>query len=491
MAFGTGDDRGGARRPRRWDRAVVIGGGYAGLLAARVLSETFARVTILERDRLRPGGGPRDGVPQAHHPHGMLAHGGQLLEALFPGLRGELAALKAPVFDFGTSYRTLLPTGWAPRTPLGIPLQSFSRPTLEDRLRSRVSALPGVHTLDGFHADGLVIDRGTNQARAVTGRRLSQRPSADSLTIEADLIVDATGHASRLPRWLEKADFPRPEQLVVDARLTYTSRLYRIPETGQRHDWLASVEAPYAPGVPRGGGILTVDGGRWIVCLIAAAGDLPPTDEAGFKEFAATLRNPDVAACVAEGTPLSRAHRYTHPGNRWTLFHKVTPWPDGLIALGDSVCTFNPVYGQGMTVAAAEATLLRSMVRQCATAGDPAGLAQRFQRRCARIVRVPWTLATGVDPAGRACRPSMVHRIARWYVLNLLAVLPDDPAVYRRFARVQHMLGSPAGLVHPAVLLRLLRAAPRKDALRPRPGPAFDPLPGPLSGPLPGPLPGE
>ncbi|GAA3070410.1 hypothetical protein GCM10020000_63640 [Streptomyces olivoverticillatus] len=304
MASGTDISRAEAEAaPRPWRQAVVLGGGYAGLLTARVLAETFERVTVIERDRAPRPGEPRPGVPQARHPHGMLARGGQLLEILFPGLREELSARQAPVFDFGTAYRSLLPTGWAPSAHLDIPLQSCGRDTLEECLRRRVTALPQVETLDGFRADGLALDRAAGRVRAVIGRRLAPGATPENLTLPADLVVDATGRSSPLSRWLEAAGYPRARRLAVASPFAYSSRLYEIPDSARDHDWLCSVEVPFLPAVPRGGGILAIDGGRWIICLITRDDDLPPADDTGFLEYATGLRNP----------PLRRMRRRGHP----------------------------------------------------------------------------------------------------------------------------------------------------------------------------------
>ncbi|MBB4894917.1 2-polyprenyl-6-methoxyphenol hydroxylase-like FAD-dependent oxidoreductase [Streptomyces olivoverticillatus] len=460
MASGTDISRAEAEAaPRPWRQAVVLGGGYAGLLTARVLAETFERVTVIERDRAPRPGEPRPGVPQARHPHGMLARGGQLLEILFPGLREELSARQAPVFDFGTAYRSLLPTGWAPSAHLDIPLQSCGRDTLEECLRRRVTALPQVETLDGFRADGLALDRAAGRVRAVIGRRLAPGATPENLTLPADLVVDATGRSSPLSRWLEAAGYPRARRLAVASPFAYSSRLYEIPDSARDHDWLCSVEVPFLPAVPRGGGILAIDGGRWIICLITRDDDLPPADDTGFLEYATGLRNPHFAECVAEGTPLSRTYRHTNPGNHWTLFHKMPAWPDGLTVLGDALCTLNPLYGQGMTVAAEQAVLLGTMLGERAAAGKPAGpVARPFQRRAARLLRLPWTFSTTADLAADPSRAlSVGRRLAHRYLTGLLAVLPEDPAAYRRFARVQHMLDGPAALAHPSVLLSVLR----------------------------------
>ncbi|MFE8977730.1 FAD-dependent oxidoreductase [Streptomyces cyaneofuscatus] len=215
---------------------MVIGAGFTGLLTARVLAGHFDRVTVLERDELPIGAAHRSGLPQARHPHGMLARGARIVEDLFPGVRAELAAQGAPAFDFGAGFATRLPYGWAPRRPVGIEVQSFDLTHVEAVLRARVRHLPRVALLDGFTVEGLHLSADRRRAAGVTGHRRAD-PGRTPVRIEADLTVDATGRRSRLPGWLTAAGLPSPRRLEVPSPLVYSSRMYEL--TGdQVPDWL-------------------------------------------------------------------------------------------------------------------------------------------------------------------------------------------------------------------------------------------------------------
>ncbi|WP_225859546.1 FAD-dependent oxidoreductase [Streptomyces albicerus] len=440
-----------------WEHAVVLGGGYAGLLAARVIADHFRQVTIVERDLL--GDEPhRPGTPQAHHPHGLLARGAEILEALFPGLRSQLLGAGCPVTDFGTGTRTLFPSGWAPSEALGIDVQLLARTTLEGLLRRRVTALSAVTLRDRTQADGLIVGRDGQTAEVVVRRRGPQSPGKEPERILADLVIDATGRGSRLPQWLDLAGLHCPPMSVVDGRITYASRLYALDADPHR-DWLASYEPTLAPAAPRGGVVARVGPCHWLLGLIGAAGHTPPADEAGFRAYAAGLRNPDLAGIIDEGTPLTPIHRTRATANRLHRYHRVDHWPGHVIALGDSVCALNPVYGQGMTVAALQAALLSTLLDRYAETGRPAHLGPAFQQGAARLVRGPWLLSTSADRAWAAERAPLASRLATGYLTALTARLPQHTDLFLRFARTMHMLDTPRALVSPRVVAQLSRPA--------------------------------
>lgn len=212
---------------RQGQHAVVIGAGIAGLLAARVLSDHYAHVTVLERDDLVQTEAPRAGVPQGHHVHGLLARGAAIFEEFFPGLRQDLRQAGAPLGDFGDTVAFRFPEGWSPRTTLGISLQTFTRPLLESRLHHRVASLPTVTFRPGTSVVGL-----TGSATRVTGIRTRPRlgTAPHEYIVDADLVVDASGRSSRMPEWLQALGLPRPRETVIDAHLGYATRIYKIPE---------------------------------------------------------------------------------------------------------------------------------------------------------------------------------------------------------------------------------------------------------------------
>jgi 2-polyprenyl-6-methoxyphenol hydroxylase-like FAD-dependent oxidoreductase len=205
-----------------------------------------------------------------------------------------------------------------------------------------------------------------------------------------------------------------------------------------------------------------VDKGRCYVLLIGAAGDHAPSDDEGFAAFAGSLRNPDIAECVAKATPLSRAYRFTNTRNRWTNFHTMSQWPERLVAIGDSVCTFNPVYGQGLTVAALEAVELGRLLDGHRGAPEPTGIGRTFQRRVARLLRNPWNMTTSTDLGWHEGKAPLGARIAKWFMTAIFESLPTNPDLYRRLVRVTHMVDPPSVMMRPGVVLGVIAHALRR-----------------------------
>ncbi|WP_051855224.1 NAD(P)/FAD-dependent oxidoreductase [Streptomyces sp. NRRL B-1347] len=416
--------------PQTRDRAVVIGGGFAGLLAARALAEHFATVTVIERD-LRTDATRRRGVPQFHHPHGLLHRGAEALEILFPGLRAELRARGAATFDFGERTRILFPSGWAPAGPVGVDHLACSRPLLDDVLHRRVGVLPPVRQVTATVHSLLWRDERVAGVRDTTG---AAHP--------AELVVDASGRTSRLTDWLTRSGTPVPARAHVFAGLTYVTRAY---EDTLDQDWHMSTEMTYAPTIRHGCLIQRVEADRVLLTLIGADGVRPPYDTDGFEEYAATLRSSHPLDVIKTCAPLGRTYRYGGLHNHWNPYHHMRDWPDGLIALGDAVAALNPIYGHGLTVAALEALALRDLLAQ----NPGRGLTRRFQRTAADIIRVPWLLASRSDAAWRphTQRPSV--RLTNWALRRRLSRVPDHPGLYRKVVTVQNLLAHPATLASP------------------------------------------
>lgn len=443
--------------------AVVIGASMAGLLAARVLADHFERVTIVERDQLPDAPGFRAGVPQSRHLHVLLGRGRAVLEQLFPGLVAELLAAGAQSFEWPGDILWLSPGGWGQRFRPGLPMLSASRELLEWHVRRRVAALGPVQILPRDEVEDLVM---SSDHAHVTGVRVRSRaadtaPSAGSELL-ADLVVDASGRTSRMPRWLAAHGYPAPEETVVNSYLGYASRLYAAPADGAR-DWTALFFQAQPPAKARGGGLFPIEDGRWIVTLAGAGRDYPPTDDAGFLAFARSLRSPILYEAIVAAQPLSPIAGYQRTENQLRHYERLDRRPECLLVLGDAVCAFNPIYGQGMTVAALAALNLDRCLkaqRRRKPDGDLAGLAARFQRRLARANVTPWLLATGEDlrfPTTVGGQTGRAMRLVHGYLDKVIAASADDRHVSRVFTRVLHMLVPPVALLRPSVILASLR----------------------------------
>lgn len=441
--------------------AVVIGAGMAGLWAARVLTDHFTRVTVVERDRLPERPDHRRGVPQAYHAHTLLARGQRELERLFPELDAELAAAGAPRVDWTWDCRSFFRTGWVPRYRSGLTTRTCSRDLLEWSVRCAL-ARRGVEFREGRDVLGLCHDIGTDR---VTGVRLGGWGdgvgSSSSEMLAADLIIDASGRNSRTPEWLAALGYGRVRETVVDPSLGYASRIYRRPPA-MCTDWRAMVVSSVPISQSRGGVIYPIEGGGWLVTLAGIGGDYPPTDEEGFLAFAQSLATPALYEAIADAEPLSPIRGYRRTENRLRHYERLARWPTGFVALGDATCTFDPVYGQGMTVSALGARVLDRCLRaqwQGHSDGDLRGLGGRFQRRLALSNATPWLLATSEDfrwPTTRGKRPGLLIRLAHRYLDRVLALLVEDPTVAQAFFAVLHLLRSPIALLFPQVLRRVI-----------------------------------
>jgi flavin-dependent dehydrogenase len=444
--------------------AVVVGGSMAGLLTARALADQFARVTVIERDRLPNGPHPRKGVPQARHVHILLLRGQAILEQWFPGLEDELGALDAPRLDVTQDGFWLNRAGWGPVFASGRHGRTCSRDLREWVVRRRLRTLPTVRFREACDVVGLLSDA---TGVRVTGVRVRPRglttggvPLEEDLA--ADLVVDAGGRGSRAPEWLAILGYAKPKELVINSFLGYSSRYYAPPEDFTA-PWQGLYIQPAPPAHMRGGGIYRVEGGRWLVTLVGIGGDYPPTADPDFLEFARSLRSPVLYDALQHAQPLSPIVGYRGTANRWRYYERLARWPEQFVVVGDAACAFNPVYGQGMTAAALGAAILAATLRDQGRRhpdGDLRGLAARFQRRLARGNRPLWAIAILEDfrcPQTVGGRPTLGDLLAQRYIDRVLRRSTTDRVVYLTLVEVLQLVQPLRALVGPGMLARVLR----------------------------------
>jgi 2-polyprenyl-6-methoxyphenol hydroxylase-like FAD-dependent oxidoreductase len=439
----------------RGDHAIVLGGSMAGMLAARVLAARFSRVTIVERDRYPRGPHGRQGVPQGHHLHVLLVRGLAILKELFPGIGAELVAEGAIPIDTGADLKWLTPGGWGPQFRCGLEKLAFSRDLLDWVVFRFLAAEPNVRFREGCEVGGLTADSGR-----VTG--ITLRDGKREEEMGAGLIVDATGRGSRLPAWMKELGFAPPEETVVNGFLGYSSRIYERA-AGDDRGWKAAFIQATPPRSNRAGVLFPIEGNRWCCTLGGGNKEYPPHDEAGFLEFARSLRSGLVYDVISTARPLSPIHAYRATENRLRHFHGLEQPPEGLVAFGDSVCAFNPVYGQGITVAALSALALEECLERGAR-----GLPRRFYRKLSQVVEGPWMLATSED-----CRYTLAEggrltpgtRAMQKYVDRAVSLSCEDLRLRRLWLEVFHMLKPPTALLRPAIVARVLLRRPKRPGL--------------------------
>ena len=425
-----------------------------------MLSEGFDRVTLVERDALPDDAVARKGVPQARHLHSLAARGSEILEELFPGFDAELAAAGCPLLDQAADAVTALAPGRLPRFRSGITMRAASRALVERRIRARLEGDPKIGFLPGREVVGLLPG-----PRGVSGVRTFVRADGSAEELSADLVVDASGAGSRAPRWLVEMGYGTPGETVVDARLGYATRWYRVPEDFSG-DWAGVAVLPGWPETTRGGTLRRVEGGLWTAVLIGTGGDYPPTDPEGFEAFAASLHSPAIHEAIKEAEPVSPVYGYRRTANRLRHYEK-TRLPGNFLVAGDAACVLNPSYGQGMTAAALSAMALRDCLRE-----DRANLSRRFQRRQRRAVAPCWTATTnsdaqwaagGMEDLGLARRA--LYRVSE--EVMKLAVEREDVA--RTLLGVKNLIEPPAALLRPGILLPALTRTITNRQAMPRP----------------------
>jgi 2-polyprenyl-6-methoxyphenol hydroxylase-like FAD-dependent oxidoreductase len=436
-------------RPHR--HALVLGGSIAGLTSARVLSDHFDEVTVIERDALDGSGEFRKGVPQARHAHVVYPTALALLEQLFPGFRDELVRGGSVSVDASADVLWWHWGGFRTRERMNEEGLLQSRWLLESTLRARVRALPRVRILPQTDVLGLTS---TPDRSRITGARVRSRTDDAEQLLASELVVDALGRGSATPRWLAAMGYAAPTESEIRVNVGYASRLLRR-EDEHFDSARALVVSAAPPRERRVAVILPVEGQRWLATLAGWLGDHPPIDHEGWLAFARSLPCSEPYEFLKRAKPLGDIVPHTFPSSRWRHWEKAE-LPEGFIALGDAMCSFNPIYGQGMSVGILVASELDPALRTA----DLRGLGERFYARACAIVKRAWLLATLEDlryPELRSHRPFW----SPWfnaYGEQLHRATHVDREVLRAFYRVMDLSKSVGSLVEPHVVARVLAA---------------------------------
>ncbi|MBV9401996.1 MAG: hypothetical protein JO062_28740 [Bryobacterales bacterium] len=435
--------------------AIVMGGSMAGLVAARVLSDCFDKVTLVEQDVFPLKAENRRGVPQGRHTHGLLAGGRQALEQLFPGLSEQAVREGAAAGDIAGKSRWFVEGGCMAQFESGLTALAMSRPFLENLVRQRVLQIPNVTSRQGTHVDRLMFRQ---DFRRVIGIMCGTE------AIAADLVIDATGRGSRTPQWLEAAGYQRPREERVEVSLGYTTRHFRRRASDLNGD--IAVVIPPTPDGKRGGVMVAQEAERWTVTLIGHFGHYAPEDLEGFIEFARTLPAPYIFESIRNAEPVSEPASARFPASIRRRYEKLARFPEAYLVTGDAICSFNPIYGQGMSVAALEGLELQRWLRSGAT--DARG----FFSRISNIVDIPWNIAVGSDlriPETVGPRNARVKFI-NWYMAKLHRAAHGDPVPALAFHTVANLLTTPAAVLDPRVAWRVLCRGPLCRGSRPQIG---------------------
>ncbi|OMC27923.1 hypothetical protein A5740_20315 [Mycobacterium sp. GA-1841] len=441
---------------------MVLGASMAGALAARVLAEHYRTVTIVERDDIPDTAENRRGVPQGRHAHALLARSSAILDELFPGFLDELIAGGVGKWDDGDLSKLWISVGGHLFSRSGIapsaPTQYYpSRAFLEWSVRRRLAAIDNISILPGHDVRGLTA---TPDGAAVTGVVVQDRTEGAPTQLAADLVVDATGRGSRTPTFLADLGYPRPREDELMVRLAYASQMLAMSADAVPEHLVAIFPEP---GRPTTWALIGYENNIWMLTEGIMAGLEPPANFTEMLDFGEGFVPPQALAAVRNAEPLGEVAHYRVPSNRWRRYDKMRKFPDGLLVIGDAICSFNPIYGQGMTLAAIESTILRECLRQGAR-----NLAPRFFSAAARQLRVAWQTAVGSDlalPEVIGPRPWSM-RLSNAYLGRVMTAAERDPAVTTALTRVTGMIDAPTRLFRPSIAYRAARAGRARDGLR-------------------------
>jgi 2-polyprenyl-6-methoxyphenol hydroxylase-like FAD-dependent oxidoreductase len=435
-------------------QAVVIGAGMGGLAAAGALADRFDQVVVLDRDTLPSEPTYRAGTPQARHVHALLLSGQRALSELFPGFEQDLARAGAVPLRVGLDVRMERP-GYDPfpQRDLGWFSYAVSRPTIERAVRRRVESR--ANTTLRQRCRVLEVLASPNGA-AVTGVRY-ENGNGESETLAADLVVDASGRGALTLALLQSIGRPLPDETTIGIDLGYATCVFAIPDDAST-DWKGIMTFGQAPQNSRGGLMLPLEGNRWMATIGGRHGDLPPGDADGFLNYARALRTPTIYNAISHAMRLDGVARYGFPESVRRHFERLDVFPRGLLPIADAICRFNPVYGQGMSVAALEACLLKRLLERPGGDSNPiAGLAPTFFAEMQTLIETPWSVATldFVFPDTRGQRPADFEATLK-FGIALTRLAAEDPAVHQLTVEVQHLLRPRSVYRDPALVQRVL-----------------------------------
>jgi 2-polyprenyl-6-methoxyphenol hydroxylase-like FAD-dependent oxidoreductase len=435
------------------NHAIVVGGSFAGLMTAKVLSHYFQQVTIVEKDTVHRYPESRKGQSHTKHLHGFLPCALNILNNYFPGFYEEMYNNGGVINDLGTSMNWFTHGGFKKSLFMDIRAVSLSRPLLEHLVRERVLSLPNVVLLDNTAAKALLS---SDDKQRVTGVMIEGTQGKEFIRLDADLVVDCMGRGSQTSKWLKAMGYAEVPTSKVKINVTYTTRLYkRDPDDVRGRLWIACT--PEAPRERRNGAIFPIEGNRWIVSVGGWHGEQAATSEQEFMEFLKTLPNFNIYDIASTCEPLSNIIQYKYPMSIRRDYERMYRFPLGVLVLGDAVSSFNPVYGQGMSSVCLQAVELDKIIDQNI---EEHKLAKTYFKRTLKIKNKLWQMSTGEDfrfPETTGTRPfgtSIVNKYVSWVHKATI----NDEVVCKAFLKVMGLIDPPTKLLHPQIIWRILRA---------------------------------
>ncbi len=435
------------------EHAVVIGAGMGGLAAAQAVAPYFDKVTVLDRDALPEGPDVRPGTPQARHAHALLTGGSRALEALFPGIESDFLKAGAIKGRAGLAIRYEQP-GFDPfpQRDLGFDAFFLSRPLLENICRRRLREELNVELRHQSRVSDVAPSADRREALTVS----YEADDGTLQAISADLVVDASGRAIPTLTLLDKLGASEPEVTEIGIDQAYATAVFEVPAKASR-DWIGLAHYGTPPEQNYGGLIFPIEHERWIVSIGRVHGDALPGEIEGFKAFVKAFRMPTFFDAIKGAKHVGEIARYNMPASIRRHFDRLEGFPQGMIPLGDSVCRFNPIFGQGMSVAAQEAFVLSELLDLRRDRAAPLdGLAQDYLVRIQDLLEAPWAVAETdfVHPKTRGARPPDFEKRLQ-YGAALTRLCAEDPEAHRTVIEVRHLIRPQSALRAPDLARRV------------------------------------
>lgn len=445
-------------KSRLGQRAIVIGGGIAGKLAARVLSDFFTEVMVLEKNKKSDQTSLRSGVPQGSHGHALLKSGEDILEDLFPGITKELLTSGAIPSNFSKDISWYHHGSWKIKHDSNIQTIQQSRPFLEGHLQRRLEQFNNIHFIYGTKVSTILTNPDKTKTTGVT----YQTNLGEVKEFNADLIIDASGAATQTSKWLKLLDYPQPEKTEVKVDLFYASRTYHELSPIEKC-WKGLLIYPNPPEQARGGGIYKIEDNKWMVTMLGYGIENPPADDRSFLEYAAALDHPTIYDAINQGKPASEVSIYRFPSLRRYHYDKLKKFPNGLVVMGDAFCRIDPVFAQGMSLSALEATALKEVLEKATRNQSLNKISYFAHRKFSKILDIPWMIAITEDFrfSHTLGKRFIGLPFLQTYIKKVVTASATNKDVYETFIHVLHLKAHPVTLFSPKILKSILFKKPK------------------------------
>lgn len=432
--------------------AIILGGGCAGLLAAQVLREYFTTVSVVERyqnaeKNKSDNYAVSQRIPQAAHIHVLLKRGQNIFDEIFPGILDELKK-QCPSLDWAMDSEWHGPFGNYPQYASGVETLFFSRFLLDCMMRERIQQHKNVTLINGTAQ--IIFDK---ERQAAVGATILDEKF--SYRLFGDLVVDARGRRSNILRSLSLAGFNTDAPECVSSALSYSSCIY---EHQVAREGLKQFYWQVRPGKRHYGAVISPIEHRRVFVTLITLKEAPPKTREDFAHVLNKILDKSALSFLKDAKPLGPISVFRNFANLRNSFGKMKSWPQGLIAVGDATCLLNPVYGQGMTVAAEQMMLLK----QYGASGFKSQTRKRcfeqeYQRFVDRITLFPWLMATIEDKrAENKSALSLRTVMLQHYIDRILRGSLRNQKLHYAFLRTLHLLDSPQILFRPEIFIRAL-----------------------------------